>query len=692
MGESGNHRGAAWRWDRVPRVAVLVVLAAACGAPPDRTPAATTKAGSAGSAGSGATKPPVGATPPVQVAPHGSVIEQLAIADSGDAAISFDQDGALRLWPSFDGKHEPVVVHAAPAIEVAITRIRDGLLVALLDRAGGLVLLRHAADGKLRDQVALPPEPGFEQVRLVGGSVLALGRDQRVTRFDERGRVTGSIGAPAEQEIESLAVRGDHAVAAIVPRGHKHIDTIRSITLQPALAWGKPIRLPEPLSSLSIAPNGQRLAGVSARDGSILLLDLASKPKVRSLGLIAVGRADPFESPRAPDAGRTGFLDDDRVVATPADIVVTWAEALANPRKSGGTALQIAANGQVANGVVVSVEGGSLVITRDGRAQYLGYRHRGAASQITPAGKDVMFATGKHLMQLDARLRRVRTVELPDLFQNYVVPIDERHIVYAVEHEGGYRFELYDLETRTRAKRGLGKFNNNAFPYYDPSSRVLAIKDETVTYRYAIDPATMTITPLRSLKTPTFGSFAVVDPKLAGGVIAVAIEVSRERESSTLLAYYDDGGKAEPIVARKRLEVSGDVLGTDRAGITFMVEKDQTVKRYQHAQAISGFPITTRPMIPTLELGGEKMIFAVGPRHLVALDIKGAERWRSEIWHIEQVELTSDGKTLIVETWGGTLALDAATGERVARACAWDFGLHPLPVAPPGGAPSVCAE
>ena len=71
-------------------------------------------------------------------APHGSVIDQIAVTDSGDAALTSDEDGALRLWPSFDGKHEPVVIAASSALQISIARSGDGLLLALLDRVGGI--------------------------------------------------------------------------------------------------------------------------------------------------------------------------------------------------------------------------------------------------------------------------------------------------------------------------------------------------------------------------------------------------------------------------------------------------------------------------------------------------------------------------------------------------------------------------
>ena len=655
-------------------LAFAVVVA--CGGPDATVPAKTTQRAPGSTAASG-----------VVHAPHGSVIEQVAVTDQGDAALTADADGALRLWPSFDGKHEPVVIVASAASQLALARQGDGFLIALLDRAGGIVLRRHRGDGALIDQVALPPEPGFDEVRLVGTTLLALGRDQRITRYDASGQATGSLAAPPAEEIFAIAVRGDHAVAALARRGESHPDTVRTIATSGALAWGAPMRLPEPVSSISISPNGKRLAGVGAETTFVLLAELTPKLVVKSRGTINARTGDPFDAPReADDIPRTGFLDDDRVAVMPAGTIASFT----NPKEL--QALPLNTIGVTGNGVVASSDGGSLALMmRAPQAQYLGYRHYGVQNEIAPAGKDVAFVSDQHVIQLDARLRRVRTTRMANMFQNHLIPIDERRAVYAVKHDAGYRFELIDLDTGATAKRGLGTFLNNAYPSYEASSRVVAIKDAVLTYRYAIDPATLGVTPLRSLKTPTWGVFTLLDPAQAGRAVAVTVEPSRTSERWTIATYYDDGKPTEAIDPRTKVEVSGQPLGTDRSGMTYIYDGRQHVTRYQHGKAAGTFDLPISSETPHVEVDPSGVMVARGIRKVIVFAPGGIERWQADL-RVEQTELTRDGQTLVVDTLGGLIAFDAHTGAQVAKACAWGFGLSDDPPAEPGAAPSVCAE
>ncbi len=643
------------------------VVVVACGAPV-APPPATSSAPAAGAS--------------VVHAPHGSVIDQIAVTDGGDAALTRDEDGALRLWPSFDGKHEPVVIAASPALQISIARSGDGLLLALLDRAGGIVLQHRTRAGAFVDQVALPPEPGFDDVQLVGTTVLALGRDQRIMRYDERGRATGSLGAPPTEEILALAVRGSHAVAAIARRGQQHVDVVRAIALTGSLAWGPPLRLPEQVSSVSLSPDGKRLAGVGATTGHALLVELVPKLVVRSRGKILARAKDPFDGRRPNEAPpRTGFVDNDRVAVMPAGMIASFDQPDALVRIASNTI------GVVGDRVVVASDHDSLMIMLRGPVRFLGYRYRTADNQIAPAGKDLAFVSSDHAMQLDARLRRVRTAPLPDLFQSQLVPIDERRVIYAVAHDGGYRFVLRDLVTGAMIQLGLGTFLNNAVPYYEPTSRVLAIKDESVTYRYALDPTKLAVTRLPSLSTPTWGTFALLDPKQAGGAIAVTVEPSRTQDTSTIATYHEGG---EPIRSRSRVEIDGTAIGTDRTGTTYVLD-GRRLTRYQHGKSIGDVALTLAGAAH-LELTPSGGILALGDRKLIMFGRDGVERWRTDVQHADQLALTHDGQTIVIDTAGGLIAIDAGTGARVASACAWDFGLYDEPLPAPSGAPSVCAE
>ena len=80
----------------------------------------------------------------VRGAPHAGSIREVSVTDEGDAALSIDDAGTVRLWPSLDGTREPIPVAATAVARAAIVHDGDGWLVGLLDDAGSAHLLRYA--------------------------------------------------------------------------------------------------------------------------------------------------------------------------------------------------------------------------------------------------------------------------------------------------------------------------------------------------------------------------------------------------------------------------------------------------------------------------------------------------------------------------------------------------------------------
>src|SRR5689334_9196928 len=81
--------------------------------------------------------------PPLVHAVHGGGILTLAATEDGTAAVSADAIG-VRLWPTLDGKHAPVVVTMPHPDVLAIDHDGDGFAIAGIDRAGGVAVVRTA--------------------------------------------------------------------------------------------------------------------------------------------------------------------------------------------------------------------------------------------------------------------------------------------------------------------------------------------------------------------------------------------------------------------------------------------------------------------------------------------------------------------------------------------------------------------
>lgn len=593
------------------------------------------------------------------------------MTEAGDAAVSCDAHDACRLWPRLDGTREPVVIADPPRGTLAIARVGTGFTVAVLDNAGGLAVVRFTAEGHELGRAAILPPVALVDVQLIGDTVLALAGDQRVMLYSAELGARGAIAAPADERIIALVVRNRRVTAALARHGQSRIDRVRTLDVG-TLAWQAPLDLPEALESIAVSPNGERLAGT--RDGYAVLVVLTPKPALHQraqLRRMFLGREKLGMS----------FLDDDLVVALPTSTVMAWNAPPADPW-AHDAALEIADAPVVANGLAVSASGGSLVLSTPTQTRYLGYRHSGPAGRIQPAGSRITFVAEGDIVQLTDRLHLARAAEL-SVHGSLVTAIDDRRVVYGARDRHHYQFELVDLETRARGDRDLAYSQVAGTPYYEPASRVFGMREPQITLRYRLELETLKITPLRSIATPAFGELWLLDPRAAGGAIAVTTEPA-SRGGLTIEVHYDD---APP----RRVTAAGTAIGTDRAGVTHVIDASGWAIRYQHGKSLGGYQVA-QPKQAAVRLEPNGEIVAQTDRLVVMLGKDGAERWRATVWNPQQATLTADEKTLVVPTPGGMLAFDAASGAVVARACGWSFGLHEVKPQPPGHARSVCTD
>src|SRR4051812_25908816 len=99
--------------------------------------------------------PSVKTTPPVIHSQHGVAIRALAVTDDGQVAVTADVSGSVRLWPSLDGKRQPVIVTAGAPVALAIEHDGDDLAIAGVDAAGTLELIRLTVGGEAISRVTL---------------------------------------------------------------------------------------------------------------------------------------------------------------------------------------------------------------------------------------------------------------------------------------------------------------------------------------------------------------------------------------------------------------------------------------------------------------------------------------------------------------------------------------------------------
>jgi hypothetical protein len=176
----------------------------------------------------------------------------------------------------------------------------------------------------------------------------------------------------------------------------------------------------------------------------------------------------------------------------------------------------------------------------------------------------------------------------------------------------------------------------------------------------------------------------VLDPRRAAGMEAV---VATELDGEHWLVSYGAAGSSRQATEDRPRAV-------DNSGTS-----------YELVKTSSGHGLLARHGARTLPLGEVREHSSVRPSHdgtrvavwtpeqVDLVDASGATRWQRTASGILGVVFAPDDRRLVVQTSGGVIVLDVATGEPVGVTCGWGFGLHD--VAPPlqsFGITSACEE
>jgi hypothetical protein len=247
--------------------------------------------------------------------PSGTIID-VALAEEGNAALTLDVLGGLRLWPTLDGTIPPVPLRATAGRQLALARADHGFLAAILNDAGAAVLLVLGRDGAICQRVPLPSDVEIDEILAVDRGILVRRRDQTIERYDATGARTGRIGAAPGTRIAELASRRGAAIAGITRDG-KRIDTLRPIAMDGELRWGDAIPLSEPLlvGALALSPDHTHAAGVLANPQIPVVIDLTK----RGIATHLPGRASAN--------GGLGFTDNDTLAVVLFDGTLAWSRA-----------------------------------------------------------------------------------------------------------------------------------------------------------------------------------------------------------------------------------------------------------------------------------------------------------------------------------------------------------------------------
>jgi hypothetical protein len=576
----------------------------------------------------------------VTAMPSGT-ITVLAITDDARAAVTADFSHSARIWPTLDGKREPVVVPLRQSTALALARDGNRLVIGALDPAGQLELVVTTASGELVRRVAVEATRPFIAIHAVPSGFLVLDDERNVFAVGVDGVPSAPLVADPEHHVVALAVRGDRALAMIDTEGKVHG---RWIELD-GLRWGAATpTLPFTGDRIALTPNGKRIAGVTTRGKRIVVIDLATGRQVYRA--VHSELDDPQLRP-------VGFVDNETLAFTEQNQTVSWwhGEEQAHNGSSDGVLV-------AGNGVVVSALGTSLqVVTPHEPPEFLGYR-MGGPQMLLPVGDRFLATDSTKLVEIDRHFKTRRVHELgglPDSQRGWSAMrfVDAGHVLATTYIDSAYAIYLIDLAAN-EAKLVAG----NGYPVdYQPASGLLLYRSNNAYEIVHIDQKTHAISkPTRIEYDPAQPPTPVLlDPEGAqGNQLAIIAQTNRTRASIKLIG----------------------ALHPERAAAPYDITTERTVELTQRWWDTVGdlSKLVDPAMLPSprLESPDGKHRAELRGAHVRLFDQAGRTVWVAPAHTATSLVWTASGR--LIAFGAGIAELDIKSGALLERQCGWWFG------------------
>jgi hypothetical protein len=626
---------------------------------------------------------PRGPDPIVVGVPHGGDIASIAITDEADAAITTDNLGAVRLWPTLDGSRQPVVV-AAPSPPGEMALVHDGrdLVAALLDDGGAITLMRLGADGSVRGHAQLTAETEFEEIVGVGNQFLARTDDHAIELYSADGARQGRLEAGHGERVTDLVARRGRAAAVVATdAGHE----LRWLGVEETLRWQISIAMPlEPRPNMvAIAPTSRRIAFVDVAMTNLYVFDAALAPIPVSGPALKLNE----------DHRAIGFIDDE-TVGVAGTSIAWWTSKPRNKETTNDPwATPPDVSGRVRNNVatmpgafgdarLVSPHRLALAISDTSHTQYLGWKQPTIGPHHLSADQVVLSPNSQQFTWLDADLNPVRDVDLakgraPSSPWRYGQAIGPRHLLVQTsgDQSSSARLDLVDAD-KPDAMIRIGEFPR--MQRFEVNDGMLAVILSDRVRRFRIDleaGKAIELLPARSLDIDSVSWVRIFDPERAGGKAALVLGWENVNSEGQTLWTFEQKGKRLKKTRHAPLETS--LIRSDAAGRLVMLDnrKSSAIVTMQGDQVESRIEIERITMPIGVDLPGGH--FAAKRDHdVVVLDRTGKELWHKTVWGAHTLIFVDGGKRLVVGAPGGFISYDAASGAEMKRTCGLEFGLY----------------
>jgi hypothetical protein len=569
------------------------------------------------------------------------------------------------------------------------------------DSAKHVVLIRVDNKGHLHTRTSLGEA---EQVEPMTDGFLLLRADQVIDHVQLDGTLHARLPAEPGTRVRSLATHDTKAVAIV---DAENTTTVRTIEM-PALKWGKHS---EPLT---LDDDGM---AVLSDDGKSVLAINAAKRVTRFA--LESGAGTPVCPAPLDRFGRS--FDGFDLGATPTTVAVPVGDKVGclvdgafswfNPENEGTTTVNIGDGGSLivmaGNGerVVVGRDQQLLIVTPE-RTDYLGYGFR-ELSHVRAVPTGLMIGKGdQEPILLDDDFKERARFQLPKTRLQWtdLLPVDDRFVLATTTLSSGgdawgnmYQLGIYDIVKQAMHQVLPFKARSSDLDY-EPSTQLLSTSDGEDLLLVRMDTEKHTLGNAITLAVPTVTRrVALTDPKLSGGLAALAIEdvggglIVRELFASDLPRKQELDGKRPVMKPRREYRISGELRAIDRAGRIFVHDARDTdniaiyvggERRAELAGLVAASKLRPSP--------DGKYVAAVDENRVTLFEIDGKRKWDTATWGSTDVDWTPKG--ILYARFPGALArIEVETGALVERQCGWGFGISSTMTENAAtNAPSVC--
>ncbi|CAN5765814.1 hypothetical protein BH11MYX3_BH11MYX3_18230 [soil metagenome] len=623
-------------------------------------------------------------------APHGGAIATLAVTPDGKAAVSVDELGGVRLWPTLDGTSEPRIVDLPVPRQLAVMPEPRGFLIAMLDEVGGLVLEVVDKDGVGLQRANPPSEPAFRCIGITAAGPSGWRADQIVMRFAANGTVSEQLGTEPGQRIVAITITGDKAVAVIESGTDKLTRRARWLTLAPKLAWGGWISAGDDVGRvLALSPSGKRLAMLSGVTGQIA-----------QLTVIETANGNVVGTQNDQAALGIAFVDDDHL-AMAANSTIAWAKLddktkpKAPPIGAPTPVNNLSDTGMIGagGGHAIGAINGELMIATPTKIEYLGYDLESpAVAAVAPKGQ-LMIGVGDTFALLDPDLRAVGSPDLGVLATSAVSELrwvggDDWLVESSRISDGMTTLALTD-PTKKKTQILRTDLAMVQLILHEPATGLVTLSLGDAPEVSKWDPAKHKLDKIAALPKPKGyeqAELVPVIPALSGGTALVVVHM---RDRMTMRWVKD------PAVLDKgaSVTVDGSLAGVDAAGHAFVWQNTPAgpieLVIYVDGKRTGTLP-TDGPVTLWPDRKGTRVV-QVGQRSVGLTAVDGKRSWLQSLQFVTEALWLDDGSIVVVSA-GGLARLDASNGSVIAARCGWRFGLSAKQHPPTSRVEPVCAQ